>query len=364
MSDVTNTMSGDAAKDAIDEAMTMSTSRPLDPDSFLELMNVEDRFMKRFWGNLHSGAPITVDGEVLHWLGYTGITKTQRNSFRHMLDELVIPYDLDLEEELADSCAAARPGPPAEWVVLSGVNFKLACLSVRTTFSRDITRFFVVLEHAVRTYGDYIKQYEARASTRKDEERQYDHDSQLKDVEARHEMQVKMLREDLHSARQIIARSGKRLGEARAHLRAKAARSVPPAAEPSREEKLVLMRMSANYTSANTDPAYMRDCTLLFIRSQCGLLDARKKKVCAFGDGTNKDAEVCHAIDTPNAKALFAAFKHLASDRKVVCLCMYGGKQVGDIRAVIELMKMASNQKFDGVYDEDEDDGDDELGEY
>ena len=240
MSDVPETMSGDAAKDAIiDKAMAMSTSRPLEPDSFLELMNVDDpdRFMRHFWGNLVSGDPITIDVNTLDWLGYKGSTPAaQRQAFRRMLDNIDthIPYELNR--------TPARLGPPAEWV--------------RTKRYPYITRFFVELEHAVRTYGDYTKAYEARASTRKEEERQYDHDTQLKDEKDRYEMQERLL----HSAQQTSARC-------REQERAKSARFVPPDAVPSREERLVLMQMSAGYTRAGSDPAYLRDCTLLFIRS-------------------------------------------------------------------------------------------------
>ena len=251
-----------------------------------------------------------------------------------MLDNIDthIPYELNR--------TPARLGPPAEWVVLSGRHFKHACLRVRTKRYPYITRFFVELEHAVRTYGDYTKAYEARASTRKEEERQYDHDTQLNDEKDRYEMQERLL----HSAQQTSARC-------REQERAKSARFVPPDAVPSREERLVLMQMSAGYTRAGSDPAYLRDCTLLFIRSQSGSVDARIKKVRAFGDDTNKDAE-------DRQVALFNAFKHLASDEKVVVLCKYGGKLVGDIAAVIALMDKASEQKF-AYYD---DDGDDELG--
>ena len=100
----------------------------------------------------------------------------------------------------------------------------------------------------------------------------------------------------------------------------------------------------------------MRDCTLLFIQLQSGSLDACKRTVCAFGGGTNRDAAVCHIIDTPNAKALFNAFKELASDETVVVLRKFGGRLVGDNdnAAVIKLMEKANQQKFAGVFDGDQ----------
>ena len=92
-------------------------------------------------------------------------------------------------------------------------------------------------------------------------------------------------------------------------------------------------------------------------------MDARIAKVRALGKGTNSDAKVCHTIKTPNAEALFHAFKELASDGRVVDLNLFGGKLVrdNDNAAVIQLLKKANRQKFAGVFDDDELGDDDEL---
>ena len=159
--------------------------------------------------------------------------------------------------------------------------------------------------------------------------------------------------------------------EARAQTYDIADRSVPLADDPNREEMLVMMRMSANYQRADTDPAYLRDCTVLFIRCQSRSLDARIRKVLAFGDGTNTDATVCHTIDTPNAVALFNAFRELAHDGRVVVLHKFGGTLVGNndgdavIDAVIQLMDEAHGARLPDVIVGDDDElggDDDELG--
>ena len=377
MSDVTKTMNSDAAKDAINEAMSTSGRTPLSTDSFLELVKVNDpyRLMKRFWG---------------HWLRYASTPHLKIQGFRRMLmsDELQVPHDFVSEEE------------------------RLALTNVQTA---DVNNFFVELENVVRTYDDYIKLYEGR----KDEQRQYDHDSQLKslnaehdsqlvDAQLMHDKQLRMLRDELeerlakantqrdeaHAQRDELEESlaeantqrdeleeslaeantqrdeleesldeaNAQRNEARDRQLATAARSVPWAAVAGREERLVMMQMSDDYQHAAADPAYMRDCTLLFIRSQLGLLDTRMRKVCAFGGGTNRDAVVCYIIDTPNAKALFNAFKELAFDETVVVLRTYGGRLVGDNdnAAVIQLMEKANQQKFVGVFDGDDEDDDDD----
>ena len=136
--------------------------------------------------------------------------------------------------------------------------------------------------------------------------------------------QLRLLRDELDLAQIVESSLIERVDEANQRY-ARARRYFDPTV--AHEERLIMMRMSANYQHAgDTDPEYLRGCTLVFIRSQFIWLDTRMKKVRALGKGTNKDAEVYVTA------------------------------------AVIQLMEKADRYKFPGVFADDELCGDELIG--
>ena len=173
-------------------------------------------------------------------------------------------------------------------------------------------------------------------------------------VSARHDEQI----------RQLSRQAEQDASDAENELYAKAKRYVPRPATAEREEYLVMVKMAPKYVRADSDPAYLRDCTWLFVRTQRRNLNYRLKLVRSFGNTTNNLACIHYAIKSPNARALFAAFKLLAGDGRIIVLSRYGGKWVESDENVIELLLRANAQKFADVYDDDDDDDDDGLGEW
>ena len=96
-----------------------------------------------------------VDDVALGWLGYTGITRDRKHIFRKMLDAAQIPYAVvDINDvktswpEVANKIIenANKNTHSMKWCVMSGLNFKLACMHVQTPTARKTATFFLELE--------------------------------------------------------------------------------------------------------------------------------------------------------------------------------------------------------------------------
>ena len=332
-----------AIDDAIEKALAMNADDdPMSAEDFIELVDIvgRDRLIPRFlrflwfWKNIDTGAQMFVDAETLKWLGYTaGTLCDQQQQFIGRLDELDVPHEVIDEEDaavtwpkvatdIADVDSQHRE--ELRWVVLTGLNVKLACLSARTeTAALSVARFYVEVEEVFRAY----KAYCARVR-----ERQRDDDAnQVQDLE----MQLKQLKLSLDE----VERDRDELAK----------RYVPPTADPRKEEVVAIIEMDADYVHVpGSDPAYTKGITHVFVRRQRYSLKKRLADVRRWGKESNRNADWLYTIDTPNSVQLFLAFQDMPADG-VVKMSSFGCTlNAKGAAVVVELLKNAAGEQYNG----------------
>ena len=333
--------------DAIARARTMNIDDDLmSAEEFFALFSIAapDRLIPRFWENIDTGAPMIVDAVTLKWLGYTaGTLCNKQQQFIGRLDELNVEYEAIKEAtakkswpEVATEIAAVDPRhrPKLRWVVLSGLNVKLACLSARReTAALLVARFYVEVEAVFRAYNDYCTRHGKRERQRDDEDNRRDHQLLVRLNQARLN-EVEHDRDVLQGQRRAMAR-----------------RYVPPAADPRKDEAVAIIKMDARYKhNPKSDPAYTKGITHVFVCRQMATLRARLEEVRQWGNGSNRNADWFFTIYTPNASQLFIAFRRLAADERVVKMRSRGCTlNARGAAAVVELLEEADAMKYNGL---------------
>ena len=338
--------------DAIARARTMNIDDDLmSAEEFFALFSIAapDRLITRFGKNIDPGAPMIVDAVTLKWLGYTvGTLCNKQQQFIGRLDELNVKYEAIKEAtakkswpEVATEIAAVDPRhrPELRWVVLPGLDFKLACLKTRRqTAARLVARFFVKVELVFRAYNDYCTRHgererlnqsrlnevehdrdvlqstrhDERGRQRDDEDNRRDHEllvrlnqSRLNEVEhdrdvlqsTRHDERGRQ-RDDEDNRRDhelLVRLNQSRLNEVehdrdalQSQRRAMARRYVSPAADPRKDEAVAIIKMDARYKHVpESDPAYTKGITHVFVRRQTAALKARLEEVRRWGNRSN-----------------------------------------------------------------------------
>ena len=153
------------------ELALLSCDKLLSPDDLVRLLAVHDpdRLMPRFWANIDCGAPMIVDAATLTFLGYAGTVRIQKQNFRMVLHRENILYTAvdvgkwpEIKQEIYEAMYAVVK--KLQWVVLSGSNFKRACLFAQTPRSRIVADFYIELEVAWRQYTRYVTSFKERAN--------------------------------------------------------------------------------------------------------------------------------------------------------------------------------------------------------
>ena len=155
----------------------------------------------------------------------------------------------------------------------------------------------------------------------------------------RHDLIVTRLPDEKSVMMSTLTTSRERL---RVHINELASRHVPICSIPTREEQLVVVKMSPKYVYVlGEDPAYLENCTYVFVRTQRRRVKKRLNTLKRLGRGTNDCASIHHIIGTPNSRLLFIAFKHLARNGKVIMLKEFGGILKSNDNAMMELLSLA-----------------------
>ena len=120
--------------------------------------------------------------------------------------------------------------------------------------------------------------------------------------------------------------------------------------------------MSPDYVLSDTDPAYLKDCTHVFMRTQTVRVFPRLHDIRSYGNGTNNSAVIVARVDTPNSRLLFTAFKTLAKDTKTILINRTAAK--GNENDMIDVLVKAEETKYMVYHGIDDDDGDDDDDDY
>lgn len=99
-----------------------------------------------FFFNLNNVDCVTVDDNVLEWLGFTGERKTRKDSFRRLLDTNNIPYE-KVSKEGYRVCQYD--------IVMKSDDLKEAIMTCSTRKCKEIRNIFITMEKVVRLYMEY-----------------------------------------------------------------------------------------------------------------------------------------------------------------------------------------------------------------
>lgn len=99
-----------------------------------------------FFFNLNNVDYVTVDDNVLDWLGFTGERKTRKDSFRRLLDTNNIPYRKVCREGYRVSQYD---------IVMKADDLKQAIMTCSTRKCKEIRNIFITMEKVVRLYMQY-----------------------------------------------------------------------------------------------------------------------------------------------------------------------------------------------------------------
>jgi hypothetical protein len=106
---------------------------------------------------------------LLEWLGYDGTFKKQKENFIKLLESNEIEYkEIGFEDplieyfpEILEEISNMRPvdKPRKRWIIMEPKNFKEAIMSLTTKRSKEIRKYYLLLEELVQLYGAYTTQF-------------------------------------------------------------------------------------------------------------------------------------------------------------------------------------------------------------
>lgn len=124
------------------------------------------------WDSLNGKRCIHVYASLLEWLGYSGSVKLQKQAFLNLLDRNDIKYKtIDYQDELIQEfpeilkeMEEIRPVdvPRKRWLIMDNKNFKEAIMSLTTKRSKEIRKYYLLLEELVQLYGAYTHKFKEK----------------------------------------------------------------------------------------------------------------------------------------------------------------------------------------------------------
>ena len=158
-------LSGDEVNDAITLALIEGRTVLLTPTEFGNAVGFTDPrgLMPRFWKYLKIGQMMIVDNLAFKCIGFYGDVKHQTKTLRNMLHRCNIPYRMIGVDEATDWSEtieeAEKCDPRTQWIVMSGYNFRMACLFAQNETSQLTSQFFLELELLYRIYDQYCERF-------------------------------------------------------------------------------------------------------------------------------------------------------------------------------------------------------------
>jgi len=122
------------------------------------------------WDNVSGGRQCTFIGTLLlEWFGYEGAGRKMKQSFLILLESNEIPYqevgyqDPLLEDfpEIQEEIKKLAPMHLArkKWLLMEPKNFKEAIMCLTTKRSKEIRKYYLLLEELVQLYGAYTHKF-------------------------------------------------------------------------------------------------------------------------------------------------------------------------------------------------------------
>ena len=109
---------------------------------------------------------------LLEWLGYAGSKEQQKQAFLNLLERNEIPYLSigykdslikefpQIQEEIKTMLPMNRS--TKRWLIMEPKNFKEAIMYLTTKKSKEIRKYYLLLEELVQLYGAYTTQFKIK----------------------------------------------------------------------------------------------------------------------------------------------------------------------------------------------------------
>ncbi|CCV01870.1 hypothetical protein IIV22A_026R [Invertebrate iridescent virus 22] len=124
------------------------------------------------WDSMTGKHYIYIYTMLLEWLGYAGSKEQQKQAFLNLLERNEIPYFSigykdpliekfpQIQEEIKIMLPMNRS--TKRWLVMEPKNFKEAIMCLTTKRSKEIRKYYLLLEELVQLYGAYTTQFKEK----------------------------------------------------------------------------------------------------------------------------------------------------------------------------------------------------------
>ncbi|CCV02198.1 hypothetical protein IIV30_003L [Invertebrate iridescent virus 30] len=140
--------------------------------SFLNLfLNEEDMVIKIINEKVVNNK-IYVEAMLFEWLGYDGIENKKKQTFIKLLEnnnieyqeidykDPLIKYFIEIQEEIETMRKVDLPRK--RWLIMEPKDFKEAIMCLTTKRSKEIRKYYLLLEELIQLYGTYTTQFESK----------------------------------------------------------------------------------------------------------------------------------------------------------------------------------------------------------
>ena len=322
-------------------------------DAFIATLNIDDRHcqLNKFWSNVDLAQPIVLTNSTIKWVGFNGILSDQKKMMNKLLKKMkvetktVSSLNAETVPEIREDISACNESNRTNlrWTVVSGLDFKRACLLAQTKRSAELVDRFIAVETIRKLYRTYQKHAEARSLARSVEESialvRSSRLLRMAHMESTIASTTKMAALNLEIAKTETVVARKRVVEAigamevertasKRKLEAVALRVVPAPKNPRYDEVLAVIKMGDAYARAVKDPRYLLDCNYVFVRVQRCALKARLAQIRGYGRKSNMGAVIVDERLTPNARQLFRRLRRcvdtLRGSERLATICEFG----------------------------------------
>ncbi len=129
--------------------------------------SINDLYIDKFWNNIEDDKWIYLDNELIEWFGYKEISGGKEQLVKIIKREFEIDEDYKIytnEEFLnSDFHSGFKPewkfGNVTKHIILKPDCFKLTCMQIGTSKSKDIYKYFLEIEKIFKFYNKYILKY-------------------------------------------------------------------------------------------------------------------------------------------------------------------------------------------------------------
>ncbi|CCV02461.1 hypothetical protein IIV31_089R [Armadillidium vulgare iridescent virus] len=157
----------------------ISSSTLLDIIQFVDTIEfpIDPVMLDQFWQSMESGKPLYISKTMLEWMGYSGTLRSQKQTFKGLLDRHEIPVK-ELTSSMDDCCLfpdikkdmctlPSKASSQMKWMIMDPEDYKLAILKLNTKNGDMIRKYYLNLERLMKLYLKYTICFNERESERK-----------------------------------------------------------------------------------------------------------------------------------------------------------------------------------------------------